>query len=173
MNSQNFHTESLILRPVDVRDYENVLKWENNSANWIQSGITEPYSNEEIKAYVSKVEDLEKDGQTRLMIDLKNNETIGCVDLFDYDHENGIASVGLLIDGMHRGNGYGSEALLGIGLMAKEQYQLQRLKALILADNDVSIHLFKKNGFKADDTKATIYHYNNRDYLQLAYFKDL
>jgi diamine N-acetyltransferase len=170
---QVFHTNSLILRPVSLSDARTIFEWENDRENWIQSGINKPYKLEEIEQYAIKNEQLIVDGQTRFMIDRNSEETIGCIDLFDYDKVKQMATVGLLIDRKYREKGYGSESLSAIAQISKKIFSLSTLKALILAENEISWRLFKKNGFITDDTKAQIYTYEGVDYLQLAYFKQL
>ena len=168
-----FNSKSIGLRPVEKSDLKDVLAWENDEENWIQSGVIIPYTQEEIAKYVSKHQTLEVDGQTRYIIHLKSAQVVGCIDLFDYDKDKEQASVGLLISKAFRRHGYGSEALTLISNVAKDEFHLKVLKALILSENTASIHLFKKNGFLPDDTKARIYTYKNIDYLQLAFFKTL
>lgn len=168
-----YHTKSLVLRPVNKTDFEMIYKWENDQSNWIQSGVVKPYGSDEILSYVAKSEDLLTDGQTRFMIALNSGATIGCIDLFDFDSDNKIASVGLLVDEKYRQNGYGFEALMGLAFIAKRRYGLKCLKASVLVDNQTSNNLFKRSGYLADDTKAAIYTYNNIDYLQLTYLKQL
>jgi len=168
-----FSSKSFILRSVRKSDFEAVFSWENDEKNWIQSGICQPYKIEEIELYVSKSENLRKDGQTRYIVELTNGTVIGCVDLFDYNKAQKMASIGLLIMEEYRKKGYGSRVLSYLDKIAKKEHELKILKALVLANNIISVQLFKKNGFLPDDTKATIYTYKNVNYLQLTYFKNI
>lgn len=170
---QVFYTNSLKLRPVKKSDFDKVFEWENDQSNWLQSGITEPYGKSEIEAYVSNVEHLKQDGQTRYVIELKDKKRIGCIDLFEYSQINNTASVGLLIESKYRKHGYGLEALSGLSHIAKELYGLEVLKAVVLAENKSSVNLFEKDGYLLDVTKETTYRYQNKTYNQLTYFKQL
>ena len=172
-DSKIFHTKSLWLRPIKKSDFESVFRWENNPDNWLQSGIYQPYEREEIMNYVSKTENLETDGQTRFMIELHSNEVIGCVDLCEYHGSEKLASVGLIIDPLYRNKGYGFEALTCLSVIAKSFFNLSMLKAKVLEENIASAKLFEKCGYVSDDTKASVYRYHDKAYIQFSYIKKL
>lgn len=167
------YTDLLILRPVKSSDFEKIFEWENDPVNWIQSGTTEPYSRSDIELYVSRPQDLFKDGQTRYMIDLKDGQTIGCVDLFDYDAKKSISSLGIIIEKPFRSKGYAFEVLNIIILNARKQLKIKILKALVLKYNKSSVALFSKAGFKSNNQITTHYFYKNIEYTQLTYLKNI
>jgi len=86
------------------------------------------------------------------MIDLNNlpgdEETIGSIDLFDFDPFHRRAGVGILIIAPERNKGYASEALDLLKNYAFHLLDLHQLFCNIGSDNQNSIDLFRKQGFE-------------------------
>ena len=83
------------------------------------------------------------------MIDLINNEqTIGTIDIFDFDPFHKRAGIGILIAvEEQRRKGYAGMALECLSNYCFRTLQLHQLWCNILANNSESIELFKKLGF--------------------------
>ena len=140
------------LRAPEVTDLELLYKWENDTTLWSTGATIVPFSKHVLMKYLETAHlDIYETKQLRLMIDLKNENfrTIGAIDLFDFDPFNHRAGVGILIaDSTDRGKGLASEALNILIVYCFELLGLHQLYCNISADNNVSLKLFHKHGFK-------------------------
>ena len=145
-------SENIRLRALEPADAELLFKWENDPDLWLISNTLVPYSKYIIKQYIKNSHlDIYQTKQLRMMIDLKKEDgmdTIGSIDLFDFDPYHQRAGIGILIkDVKDRGKGYASEAL---GLFIQycfQTLQLHQVYCNVSADNDSSLKLFQKQGF--------------------------
>jgi len=138
------------LRAVEPEDLELLYSWENEEAIWKQSNTLVPYSRYTLKRYIANShKSLFETGQLRLMIDIASGKrTVGTIDLFDFDHFNMRAGVGILIaDPGDRRKGYGSAALECIIRYVFETLRLHQLWCNILEGNEESMNLFMRHGF--------------------------
>lgn len=104
--------KTITLRCAEPDDAELIFRWENDREIWRVSGTHVPYSRFQIEQFLLSNNDLVTAKQLRLMIDLnETGESIGCVDIFDYDGINQRAGLGILIDKEHRQQGYAKAAL--------------------------------------------------------------
>ncbi|HEX2921375.1 MAG TPA: GNAT family protein [Bacteroidales bacterium] len=140
----------ITLRAPEPEDIELLYEWENNSANWVISNTLTPFSRYILKRYL---EDSHKPifetGQIRLMIDIiPGKDTIGTIDIFDYDVFHSRAGLGILIGKEeYRRKGYASEALKCVIDYCFGILHLHQLYCSILEDNCGSMDLFQKHGF--------------------------
>jgi len=147
--------ESTKLRAIEPYDLDTIHKWENDSSIWHLSNTLAPFSKNIIKQFIDNSHlDIFQAKQLRLMIENINGETIGTIDLFDYDPLHKRAGIGILIaEKENRGKGYASDAL---GVLIKYCFsvlQLHQLFCNITDDNIESINLFTKKGFRLIGTK--------------------
>ena len=103
----------LKLRAVEPEDLERLYAWENNPLLWTVGNTRQPYSNYLIKQYIANSDkNIYETHQLRLMIlSKKTNETVGTVDLFDFDMHNSRIALGLYVDPKFQGHGFAKEAL--------------------------------------------------------------
>lgn len=81
-------------------------------------------------------------------------ETVGAVDLFDYDPIHRRAGVGILIYGAgHRRRGYARGAIDILCRYARERLNLHQLWCTVGADNRASRELFRQAGFVESGTR--------------------
>lgn len=144
-------SDNLQLRALEPEDIDLLFDWENNTSVWHLSGTLTPFSRFALEQYVLNAgDDIFTSKQLRLMIDLyatSPSETIGCIDLFDFDPQNLRAGVGIMIVDAHRGKGYASEALDLVLDYTFGRLQLHQLYANVLSDNEASLALFKRKHF--------------------------
>src|SRR5512133_589134 len=151
------------LRAVEPEDLELLYKWENEESNWRLSNTLAPYSRFILKNYIAgSHKSLFETGQLRLMIDIQCvGRTVGTIDLFDFDHFNLRAGVGILVaDEADRHKGYASSALASLVKYSFETLRLHQLWCNILSDNEESIRLFSHHGFTRCAEKREWIRYN-------------
>ena len=145
LNNKHIH-----FRAPEIKDLDLLFQWENDASLWHLSNTVTPFSRHILEEYIMHAhEDIYTAKQLRLMIDaIDNNETIGCIDLFDFDPINLRAGVGILIDKKHRNSGYASASLKMLTDYAFHTLYLHQLYCNITIDNDASLKLFKKHEFE-------------------------
>ena len=138
------------LRAVEPQDLELLCRWENDPSLWTVSGTIEPFSHYSIEQFIQEQQaGIYRCGQLRLMIDDTAGETIGAIDLFDFEPQHERAGVGILVyDPAQRGKGYGAEALALLEEYARTVLRLRQLWCNVLADNVPSLTLFERAGFR-------------------------
>lgn len=142
--------EKIRLRALEPEDLELLYEWENNDAYWVISNTVAPFSKYTLKRYMENShKSIYETGQLRLMIDLfAEKETIGTIDIFDFDPFHKRAGIGILIaDEAQRRKGYASMALKCLIDYCFKTLQVHQLYCNILANNFESMDLFKKAGF--------------------------
>lgn len=145
-----FKGELVYLRPLETDDIDFLYELENNPEIWEISGTLTPYSRNVLKRYLENAHrDIFEVKQLRLCICNKENETIGLIDLFDFDPKNKRAGVGIIIkEDNDRNKGAGTEALELLMKYAFSILDLRQLYANVGEENVASIHLFSKLGFQ-------------------------
>ncbi|MCK4662184.1 MAG: GNAT family N-acetyltransferase [Bacteroidales bacterium] len=148
--------EKIKLRAIEPEDIDLIYKWENNTSVWRISNTLVPFSKYVLTKYIENPHlDIYQSKQLRLMIILKSDNDnlsenpIGTIELFDFDSYNLRAGIGILIyEPAFRQKGYASEALQ---LFIKYSFNILGLHQLycnIATNNNISLNLFKKHGFK-------------------------
>ena len=147
---------TIYLRALEPEDLEFVYRLENNEAIWHVSNTNTPYSRFLIRQYLENAhQDIFEAKQLRLAI-CKTGcfDSIGLIDIFDFDPANQRAGVGIIIqENAERNKGMGSEALELLINYAFRQLQLHHLYANIDIGNVASIALFTNFGFQLSGIK--------------------
>lgn len=146
--------KNIRLRAIEPADLEIIYDWENDPGHWLISNTITPFSKHVLSRYIEQAHrDIYEVRQLRLMIDLMDDsgvleETIGTVDLFDFDPIHRRAGIGILIAKPEkRMKGHASESLSILIRYAFETLHLHQLYCNISSDNQPSLNLFKKLGF--------------------------
>ena len=85
----------LRLRKIEPIDLPFLYQWENDASAWADSDNHNPLSQHELREYIdSSSGDIYRDGQLRLIIE-DEGQTLGCIDLFDFDARNRTEDVGM------------------------------------------------------------------------------
>ena len=147
--------KTISFRAPEPSDIDKLYKWENDTSIWQLSNTVTPFSRHTLEEYIlNSHQDIYTAKQLRLMIVLnESGETVGCIDLFDFDPVNLNAGVGILICGDHRNNGYATEALSMLVDYAFKTLHLHQLYCNITTNNEASLNLFQKQNFKIIGTK--------------------
>lgn len=142
--------EKIGLRALEPEDLDLLVQIENNPENWQVSGTLVPFSRMILCRYLDSAhQDIFEIKQLRLVIYLLEGETIGLIDLFDFDPYNLRAGVGIIIaESRYRQCGYASEALELLGGYCFNGLGLHQIYAGVALSNKPSLNLFLKNGFR-------------------------
>lgn len=137
-----------MLRCAEPEDAQLIYRWENDRSVWRVSGTHVPFTRFQIEQFLLSNNDLFSQKQLRLMIDLsETGESIGCIDIFDYDTLNQRAGLGILIDKSHRQQGFAKAALaLCVEYLFKDVL-LHQVYCSIDETNTESQQLFLGHGF--------------------------
>lgn len=145
---------NIILRALEPSDVDLLFRWENDRSIWKVSNTITPFSRFILEQYIeSSHQDIYHNKQLRLMIDMAENgkkyQTVGAVDLFDFDPLHLRAGVGILIyDDKLRNRGIATAALNELIKYCSDILHLHQLYCNIAADNEASMKLFKNAGFR-------------------------
>jgi diamine N-acetyltransferase len=139
--------ERVKLRAAEPADVDKIFEWENDPENWLVSNTIAPYSKHQILQFIESANDIFASNQLRLMITLHTGETVGCVDLFDFDPKNKRAGLGVLIDPVFRSKGLAREALRLTISYGFDLLELHGFYAEVLSSNESSQRLFESTGF--------------------------
>ncbi|MFC2112741.1 GNAT family N-acetyltransferase [Bacteroidota bacterium] len=146
--------KNIKLRAVEPSDLDVLFEWENDPENWTVSNTSAPFSRHVLQKYIETAQlDIYESRQLRLMIDRldpteNEPETIGIIDLFDFDPQHLRAGVGILIARKEdRMKGLASEALSLLIEYGFGTLHLHQLFCNVTEDNLASIKLFEKHGF--------------------------
>ena len=152
----------LRLRALEPSDLEMMYVIENDKSLWIYSNTSSPFSKHTLKNFIENSHlDILDHKQVRLVI-YDNSNSYGFIDLFDYDHINGRAGVGIVIFERFRSKGIGSLSLKLIEEYVLNHVPIHQLYANISSNNFESISLFKKNGYCKVGLKKDWVFYNNK-----------
>ena len=137
------------LRAPEPEDLELLYSWENNPEWWELGNTLAPYSRYLLKEYIAESHrDIFDLKQLRLMIDLcSTGQTVGMLDLYDFDPHHRRAGVGILVDPLYQKNGLATEALNLLVRYAFSYLKLHQLFVHIPVGNEPSKSLFTRCGF--------------------------
>ncbi|SDI20059.1 GNAT family N-acetyltransferase [Winogradskyella thalassocola] len=146
----NLRGEHIYLRALEPEDLDFVYRIENDTSLWELSDTQTPYSRFLIKQYLKNAQqDIFEAKQLRLAICDSKDNTIGLIDVFEFDIKNKRAGIGILIqDEENRNQGYGKEALELLVNYCFETLHLHQVYANISESNLASLKLFETNGFQ-------------------------
>ncbi|WP_191860059.1 GNAT family N-acetyltransferase [Hanstruepera ponticola] len=141
--------EHIYLRALEPEDLEFIYAIENDETLWELSNTQTPYSRYLIKEYLDNAyKDIYEVKQLRLVISDFEDQALGLIDLFDFDFKNKRAGIGILIKSeSDRQKGFGKEALKLLINYCFNQLQLHQLYCNISENNNMSVQLFKNQGF--------------------------
>ncbi|MBU2930070.1 GNAT family N-acetyltransferase [Winogradskyella psychrotolerans] len=140
----------IYLRALEPEDLDFVFTIENDTSLWELSDTQTPYSRFLIKQYLENAQqDIFEAKQLRLAICDTDDETVGLIDVFDFDIKNKRAGIGILIQNTeNRHRGYGKEALDLLVNYCFKTLHLHQVYANISESNLASLGLFESNGFQ-------------------------
>ncbi len=152
------------LRALEPTDIDFLFDTENNSIFWEVSSTQTPFSRHILEQYIANAHlDIYEAKQLRLMIvENDSNESIGIIDLFDFNPQHHRAGIGIMVIASAQQKGYASAALSLLIPYSFTTLQLHQLFANITSDNSRSLALFKNQGFSSVGIKKEWIHSNGQ-----------
>lgn len=147
-NRMYFSGESVALRALDEDDVPLVAQWINDERI---SGVDEarfPVSVAEEEEWYERVRN--DDSKRKLVVENHDEQPVGMVSIFDIDHKNMNAEIGVYIAPEHQRRGFAAEALKLLMRFAFEEMNIHKLYCSILGFNEPSLKLFRSLGFRED-----------------------
>ena len=137
------------LRAIEPEDLDLLYRIENDAELWNVGMSNVPYSRYLLHDYVANTKnDIYSDRQVRMMVENEKGDVVGVVDLVNFDPSNLRAEVGLIILNAYRKQGYGIAVLEKIAVYALRILHLHQLYAYVDVNNESSLRLFSKAGYK-------------------------
>lgn len=142
-------TQRISLRALEPEDVDLLYKWENNPEVWLISNTVSPYSKFTLMELVKvSTQDIFTAKQLRLMLDEnRTHQTIGVLDIFEFDACHGRAGLGILIEKTCRQQGFAEEAIRLVTQYLFKHLHLHQIFCHVLNHNQAAIALFQKVGF--------------------------
>lgn len=138
------------LRALEPSDLDKLYLWENDTDLWTTGETITPFSNFQLEQYIAAENDLYTNKQIRLMIDLiQKKETIGCIDLFEFNPFHLRAGLGILIyPREYRRKGYALEAINIMKDYAFDTLGINQLHCSVAANNTASLACMQRANFE-------------------------
>ena len=140
------------LRALEPSDLEVMYGWENDVDLWRVSGATAPFSRHQLSTLIVEQQyDIYATRQLRLVVEAEVEgamQSVGAVDLFEFNPQCRRAGVGIIISSEYRRKGYALDALQCVERYAREVLMLHQLWCSVAADNEASLCLFERAGYE-------------------------
>lgn len=147
-----FENKIVRLRALEPEDLNILYKWENNPLLWTVGNTRNPYSRYILKQYILHSDkDIYESRQLRLMIvSVETGETVGTVDLFDFDIHDSRIALGLYVDEQFQGKGYAKASLRLVEEYVFQYLKLNQLYCHIAESNIPSRKMFEKEKYESN-----------------------
>ena len=144
-----YNPRSVRLRAMEPEDLDLLYRIENDQELWCLGNTNVPYSRYTLHDYVANsTGDIYSDKQVRLIIENEDHETVGLVDLTNFDPKHLRAEIGLVIEKPMRRRGYASDALTLLHQYARHTLHLHQVFAIVSTDNTGTIRLLSNQGYE-------------------------
>ena len=164
--------DKISLRALEPSDIDLLLRIENDDRYWKYANRTEPYSRDLLQKYIEQQkQDIFQVKQKRFAISIENTDTLGFIDIFDFEPMHRRAGVGIFILDKYRGIGIGRKSVTLLGEYAKTHLNLNCIYANIAKENTKSINLFESCGYKKIGLKKEWNYYENSFHGEYLYQK--
>ena len=142
-------TPSVSLRAPEPADLDFLYLLENDGDARESTLCGTPVSRQQLWQYVYDYDgDIAAARQLRLVVCDDSGRRVGAVDIYDYNHRDRRAYVGVAIAPACRRMGYGAAAVDALCAFAADVLGMHQLAAVVTVDNVPSRRLFTSCGFK-------------------------
>lgn len=145
------------LRALEPSDADLLYRWENNPDLWPVSFTQMPFSKFILEEFVNSAHnDIYTNKQLRLMV-VKNDthETIGTLDLFEFEPQHARCGLGVFIEADFRKSGAAFESIELVKTYCFKTLLLKQVYVHVQESNAASVALFEKCGFQKNGLKKS------------------
>ncbi|MBQ0075068.1 MAG: GNAT family N-acetyltransferase [Prevotella sp.] len=143
------------LTALEPEDLELLYTIENDTSLWIVSNSNVHFSRYALRDYiVNQKADIYADKQLRLVVRKGNNayssdasDTIGLIDLFNFEPKHLRAELGIAILKHEQGKGYAQNAVQKLIDYCRITLHLHQIYCIVPINNEPSINMLRKVGF--------------------------
>jgi len=165
--------QKISIRAIEPADVHLLYGWENDQTLWKVSYTQTPFSKFVLDEFVNSIQDIYTAKQLRLMINsTETKETIGCIDLFEFDPQHARCGIGIFIHNDFRNKGYAVECIELIKNYCFTTLYLKQIFVHVNASNTASLNLFEKAGFEKSGLKKS-WHKNSLSDFEDVWFLQL
>lgn len=152
------------LRAIEPEDLDLLYQIENDRQLWHVGATNVPYSRYTLHDYIAtSADDIYADRQVRLIVENAEHQTVGICDIIRFEPQHLRAEAGIVIMKPHRQHGYAEAAIRQLADYARSVLHLHQLYAVVAADNEPALKLFRKAGF-AHETQLTDWLFDGHNY---------
>jgi diamine N-acetyltransferase len=152
------------LRAIEPEDLDLLYQIENDRQLWHVGATNVPYSRYTLHDYIAtSADDIYADRQVRLIVENAERQTVGICDIIRFDPQHLRAEAGIVIMKPHRQQGYAEAAIGQLADYARSVLHLHQLYAVVAADNEAALKLFRKAGF-THETQLTDWLFDGHNY---------
>lgn len=142
---------NISLRAIEPEDLDVLYKIENDFRLWGLGVTNVPYSRYMLHDYIANASgDIYSDKQVRMMIENADNETIGILDITNFEPRHMRAEIGIVVQRQYRRCGYAAAAIRETKKYARDILHLHQLYVYIDINNNAAVEAFKKEGFECN-----------------------
>jgi len=166
--------DTVSIRALEPTDAELLYQWENNRDLWPVSFTQIPFSRFTLDEFVNSVHnDIYTNKQLRLMVTTPNgSDTIGTLDLFEFEPQHARCGVGIYIHENYRKAGCALECIELVKHYCFTTLLLKQLYVHVNSSNAASLALFEKAGFEKSGLKKC-WHRTGLDTYEDVWFMQL
>jgi diamine N-acetyltransferase len=137
------------LRAMEPEDLDMLYRIENDTQLWDVGSTNVPYSRYTLHDFIAhSSNDIYADRQVRLIVEDEQGNTVGLVDLINYDPRHNRAEVGIVIVQPARRKGYAQAAMASLHHYASGILHLHQLYVVISVTGADARHLFSNMGYR-------------------------
>ena len=143
-------TERLQLRKLEISDAEQIFSLRSNEIVNRYLGRTPANSVKDAEAFIKRINSAEPGNQSFYWAICFHNEPdlVGTICLWNFSEKENKSEIGYELLPQFQGQGIMQEAFLAVLKFAFEVLQLNTIEAWTVAQNENSIKILKRNGFK-------------------------
>ena len=131
-----------------MEDLDLLYEVENDARLWGVGNTNVPYSRQNLMDYIaSATADIYADKQVRLMVETDDHDTVGIVDLVNFDPRHLRAELGIMIRQEWQGRGLGQKVVALIQDYARHILHLHQIYAIVAASNAKAASMLTSAGF--------------------------
>ena len=155
---------TVTLRALEPEDLDMLYRIENDRELWDVGCTNVPYSRYVLHEFIAQsTGDIYTDRQVRLIVEDSSRQTVGIVDLQNFDPQHRRAEVGVLIVSSQRRQGYACSALTQLHRYAAQTLHLHQLYGFVSASNVAATGLIRCLDYQFSEP-LTDWLYDGRDY---------